>query len=334
MVSCRRILSRSTQLEKEYSDCCRVSRSIIDDQSCLYVISKEDVACLKYRMNVSSKREQFFHKCWVHDNFPIDFVCRGILVTGYYIFSKSIQLEQRHAEPIRNIPSQRWAPHTFPGAKAWALNTGFDWCANFYKIHTCFIGVSRLRCKNLTTTVRMNLSGTNLYLYWRSKACKTWHDVDQSPQRLHCILPSQSETLGGNCDDDIYLFALVSRPAIKQQTSYDPWKTAASQQNTWTRRANAKPSHASPAQSPRGVAMEEGWDRPRQALLCHCNAFLLLPIALYWVISEGLPCNVSIFSSPTSSEEGAHQPCRPRKPVTSVSTSPNWLNKQKDMMKW
>ena len=41
--------------------------------------------------------------------------CRGIATVASFIFAKSTSLEVRHAEPTHSIPSQRWAPASFPG---------------------------------------------------------------------------------------------------------------------------------------------------------------------------------------------------------------------------
>lgn len=38
----------------------------------------------------------------------------AIGLSAAYIFSKSVQLEKRHAQPTRPIPSQRWAAASFP----------------------------------------------------------------------------------------------------------------------------------------------------------------------------------------------------------------------------
>eukprot|EP00890_Picochlorum_soloecismus_P000160 jgi/Picsp_1/1144/NSC_04625-R1_protein len=40
----------------------------------------------------------------------------GLAVIASFIFSKSVSLEQRHAVPNRSIPSQRWAPQSFPSS--------------------------------------------------------------------------------------------------------------------------------------------------------------------------------------------------------------------------
>ncbi|KAG7669970.1 hypothetical protein Ndes2526B_g06343 [Nannochloris sp. 'desiccata'] len=41
-------------------------------------------------------------------------VAGAIALAAAYIFSKSTQMEERHATPTRPIPSQKWAPKSFP----------------------------------------------------------------------------------------------------------------------------------------------------------------------------------------------------------------------------